>query len=91
MKAAALIKKHGIVKWSQVYLIPATKFKVTIIDALTMVQTIQPVQFREPLRHALTMDPEWAELEKEACTKSNLSIGHFVVGHEILHFENDGI
>lgn len=97
-----------------------TKSNYIVINILTMVQTIQPAQFREPLRHtlktamgrpdwtipdydmvttywlrtlddmqALTIDPEWAELEKEACTKSNMSIGHFVVGHEIVHFENN--
>lgn len=138
-KAAALIKKYSIVKWSQVrsittsmlvfhrtscmdILLPTipTKLRCTVTNAASTAQTIQPVQFREPLRHtlktamgrpgwtipdydmvttywlrslddmqALTTDPEWAELEKEACTKCNMSIGHFVVGHEIVHFENN--
>ncbi|ROW12643.1 hypothetical protein VMCG_00583 [Cytospora schulzeri] len=99
VKATALIKRHGVVKWAQI---------------------VQPVQFREPLRHALktemgrpdwtipdydlvttywlrslddmlalTTDPEWAELEKGAQAISNMSIGHFVVGHEIVQFENN--
>jgi hypothetical protein len=38
---------------------------------------------------ALTTDPEWVELEKEASKKSNMEIGHFVAGHEIVHFENN--
>lgn len=39
--------------------------------------------------HALTADPEWVQLEKEAAARSDLSIGHFVVGHEIVHFEGN--
>lgn len=38
---------------------------------------------------ALTTDPVWAELEKDAATKSNLSIGHFVIGHEVVQFEGN--
>lgn len=38
---------------------------------------------------SLTSDPEWAELEQEALTKTNMTIGHFVIGHEIVHFENN--
>lgn len=38
---------------------------------------------------ALTTDPEWAELEKEAAARTNMSIGHLVVGHEIVHFEKN--
>lgn len=38
---------------------------------------------------ALTTDPEWAELEKEAVTKANMPIGHFVLGREIVHFEGN--
>lgn len=38
---------------------------------------------------ALTMDPLWAELEKEAGTKSNMTIGQFVAGYEIVQFENN--
>lgn len=38
---------------------------------------------------ALTMDPEWAELEKEASTKGNMKIGQFVAGYEIVQFENN--
>ncbi|KAI1866313.1 uncharacterized protein JN550_007701 [Neoarthrinium moseri] len=38
---------------------------------------------------ALTADPEWVQLEKEACIKSNIAIGHFVVGHEVVHFEGN--
>ncbi|KAK6224034.1 hypothetical protein LQW54_000180 [Pestalotiopsis sp. IQ-011] len=99
IKAAPLMKKYGVVKWTQ---------------------TVQPLGFREPLRHALktdmgrpdwtvpdydlvttfwvhslddmhalTADPEWVELEKEAAARSDLSIGHFVVGHEIVHFEGN--
>lgn len=37
----------------------------------------------------LTSDPEWVELEKEALERANMSIGHFVYGHEIVHFENN--
>ncbi|KUI66623.1 hypothetical protein VM1G_02542 [Cytospora mali] len=37
----------------------------------------------------LTMDPEWAELEKEAAAISNMSIGQFVVGHEKVQFEGN--
>ncbi|KAI2602194.1 hypothetical protein GGR54DRAFT_625319 [Hypoxylon sp. NC1633] len=32
---------------------------------------------------ALTADPEWAKLEKEACIRSNMSVRHFVVGYEV--------
>lgn len=38
---------------------------------------------------ALTTDPEWAELEKMAAVKCNMSVGHFVAGHEIVHFEGN--
>lgn len=38
---------------------------------------------------ALAMDSEWAELEKEAQARSNMSIGQFVVGHEVVHFDNN--
>lgn len=37
----------------------------------------------------LTMDPEWAELEKGAAAVSNMSIGQFVVGHETVQFEGN--
>lgn len=84
------------------------------------IQTVQPLGFREPLRHALktdmgrpdwtvpdydlvttfwvhslddmhalTADPGWVELEKEAAARSDLSIGHFAIGHEIVHFEGN--
>jgi hypothetical protein len=33
---------------------------------------------------ALTQDPEWIELEKDARARINFSIGHFVIGHEIV-------
>lgn len=40
---------------------------------------------------ALMADPEWAELEVGAAAISNLSVGHIVLGHEIVHFENNNI
>ncbi|KAL1850405.1 hypothetical protein Daus18300_012939 [Diaporthe australafricana] len=35
----------------------------------------------------MTTDPVWAELEEGAQAITNLSIGHFVIGHEVVHFE----
>lgn len=34
---------------------------------------------------------EWAELEKEAVAKTNMSVGHLVVGHETVHFEGNNL
>jgi hypothetical protein len=33
----------------------------------------------------LTQDPEWIELEKDAQSRANFSIGHFVAGYETVH------
>ncbi|XXH03875.1 hypothetical protein Hte_010283 [Hypoxylon texense] len=96
VKASPLIKKHGIVKWTQ-----PTGFKGPMRHALKndmgrpdwsvpdydLVITYW-LRSLDDMR-ALTMDPEWAELEKDAATKSNMSIGHFVVGHEVVHFEGN--
>lgn len=38
---------------------------------------------------ALTKSPEWAELEVEAEKITNIALGQFVVGHEIVQFENN--
>ncbi|KAK7740929.1 hypothetical protein SLS53_004992 [Cytospora paraplurivora] len=98
-KATDVIKKYGIVKWTQ---------------------TVQPAQFREPIRHALknemgrpgwsipdydlvvtywlrslddlkklTTSPEWAALEEGALAISNTDKGHLVVGYETVQFENN--
>ncbi|KAI3392887.1 hypothetical protein diail_5020 [Diaporthe ilicicola] len=37
----------------------------------------------------MTTDPVWAELEEGAQAITNLSIGHFVIGHEVVHFEDN--
>lgn len=37
----------------------------------------------------MTTDPAWAELEERALARTNMSVGHFVVGHEVVHFENN--
>ena len=37
----------------------------------------------------MTTDPTWAELEEGAQARTNMSVGHFVVGHEVVHFENN--
>lgn len=36
----------------------------------------------------MTTDPAWAELEEGALARTNMSVGHFVIGHEVVHFEN---
>ncbi|KAG6357145.1 hypothetical protein INS49_015022 [Diaporthe citri] len=50
--------------------------------------TVNPAHFREPLR-LLTTDPAWAELEEGALARTNMSVGRFVIGHEVVHFENN--
>lgn len=37
----------------------------------------------------MTTDPAWAELEEGALARTNMSVGHFVIGHEVVHFENN--
>lgn len=37
----------------------------------------------------MTSTPEWAELEVGAQAITNMDKGHFVVGHEVVHFENN--
>lgn len=37
----------------------------------------------------MTTDPTWAELEEGAQARTNMSVGHFVIGHEVVHFENN--
>lgn len=37
----------------------------------------------------MTTDPTWAELEDGAQARTNMSVGHFVIGHEVVHFENN--
>ncbi|ETS86009.1 hypothetical protein PFICI_04034 [Pestalotiopsis fici W106-1] len=99
VKAAPLIKRYGIVKWTQT--IQPAGFRKPLRDSLqnNMGRSAWTVPDYDLVTtywlkslddmHALTMDPEWAELEKDASTKSNMSIGHFVVGHEIIHFEGN--
>ncbi|KAK0637412.1 hypothetical protein B0T17DRAFT_614008 [Bombardia bombarda] len=37
----------------------------------------------------LTMGPGWAELEKEAALRSNMELGHLVVGFETVQIHSD--
>lgn len=36
---------------------------------------------------ALTTDPDWIELEKEATSLADMTVGQFVIGHEIVHID----
>lgn len=39
----------------------------------------------------LSADPEWLKLEADALNWANMSIGHLVYGHEIVHFTSDEV
>jgi hypothetical protein len=38
---------------------------------------------------ALRTDPEWVALDEEAEQRCNMTIGHFVIGHQIVHVLGD--
>ncbi|KAI6084115.1 hypothetical protein F4821DRAFT_271364 [Hypoxylon rubiginosum] len=99
VKAGPLMKRYGIVKWTQT--LQPTGFRGPMRHALKTdmgrpdwtvpdydLVTTYWLRSLDDMQ-ALTTDPVWAELEKDAATKSNLSIGHFVIGHEVVQFEGN--
>ncbi|KAI1390157.1 uncharacterized protein F4822DRAFT_225776 [Hypoxylon trugodes] len=94
-----LMKKHGLVKWVQTVVPP--QFREPLRQMLKgemnrpgwtvpdydLVHTYY-LRSHDDLK-ALTLEPKWHELEEEASKLSNVSIGHFVNGFEIVQFENN--
>ncbi|KAG8159215.1 hypothetical protein KVR01_010876 [Diaporthe batatas] len=98
VKAKPVIQKHAV-KWTQTVNPP--HFREPLRHALKtdmgrpgwsipdydMVTTYW-LHSLDDLR-LMTTTPEWAELEVGAQAITNMDKGHFVVGHEIVHFENN--
>ncbi|KAF7537327.1 hypothetical protein G7054_g3806 [Neopestalotiopsis clavispora] len=95
-RATPLIKRHGVVKLAQ----PSNTrepFRHALKNEMGRPDWTVPdydlvISYYVPsmdVMQALTTDPEWAELEKMAAVKCNMSVGHFVAGHEIVHFEGN--
>ncbi|KAK7754483.1 hypothetical protein SLS62_003503 [Diatrype stigma] len=82
-KAVPLMKKHGIVQWAANEM-GRPEWTVPDYD-IVMSYWLRSV---DDLR-ALTTDPEWDELEKEAQEITNMTIGHFVIGHQTIHLQGD--
>lgn len=116
-KAIPIMKKHNIIKWTEVSRVSSKPCRGPEITS-PWTQTITPPHFREFTRNilhtelnrpkwtvpdydivmtywvrsmddmtALTTDPDWVELEKEATTISDPSIGHIIVGHEFVQID----
>ncbi|KAH8893098.1 hypothetical protein GQ53DRAFT_745971 [Thozetella sp. PMI_491] len=97
VKVIPIMKRHGLLKWTETTYPPqlrelfrgALKTQLnrpnwTVPDYdLAMTYWIRGPEAMGPL----TQDPDWLELEKEALTKANMEIGHFVVGYEIVQFD----
>ncbi|KAI0122485.1 hypothetical protein F4814DRAFT_408888 [Daldinia grandis] len=97
-KAIPIIKKHGIVKWTQTVNPPAFRepFRQTLKDMGRLKWTIPDydIVMSVWLRSmddmlALYKDPEWIELEEEAQLWCDVTIGHFVIGREIVQISGD--
>ncbi|KAK4184882.1 hypothetical protein QBC35DRAFT_466056 [Podospora australis] len=100
LKAAPLMRKHGIVQWAQTITPPHFREPMREAFVLQMGRTnwtvaeydIVMTYWLRSLNDmaALVQDPEWIELEKEAWRWGNMDIGHVVVGHEIIQLYPDG-
>ncbi|KAI9150097.1 NAD(P)-binding protein [Paramyrothecium foliicola] len=42
-----------------------------------------------PWHATFVKDPGWIELEKQATKRANVSVGHFVIGYQTVHFEGN--
>ncbi|CAP60211.1 uncharacterized protein PODANS_1_5240 [Podospora anserina S mat+] len=95
-KAAPIMKRHGIVQWTQTVTPPhfRTPFRAALQhmgrDKWTVPDYDVVMSYWIPTpdtMQALTQDPEWIELEtKEAMPRANMTVGHFEIGHEIVQF-----
>ncbi|GAB1313476.1 hypothetical protein MFIFM68171_03686 [Madurella fahalii] len=94
-KAVPVMKRHGIVRWTQTITPPHLRepYRHVLKNDLGRPEWTVPdydlvlsywLRSPDDMR-SLTQDPEWIELEKDAQSRANFSIGHFVVGHEIVH------
>ncbi|KAK4194830.1 hypothetical protein QBC40DRAFT_290017 [Triangularia verruculosa] len=95
-KAAPIMKRHGILQWTQTMTPPHFRepFRAALQqmgrDQWTIPDYDVVMSYWTPTTdtiQGLTQDPEWIELEqKEALPRANINLGHFEVGHEILQF-----
>ncbi|KAL7628327.1 hypothetical protein AAE478_002527 [Parahypoxylon ruwenzoriense] len=99
VEATPLMKKHGMVKWTQTIIPPHQRepFRKLLKDDLQRPKWTVPdydlvhtfyLRSHDDMK-ALTAEPKWKELEEEAKKLANMSVGHFVNGHEIVRFGNN--
>ncbi|RYP65659.1 hypothetical protein DL771_008211 [Monosporascus sp. 5C6A] len=97
-KAIPIMKKYGVVKWATTTMPPS--FREPQREAAKQMERhewtvpdydVVMSYWLRSLDHmrAMVTSPEWIELEKEAQPRANMRIGHFVIGHELIHLENN--
>ncbi|KAI5924940.1 hypothetical protein F4810DRAFT_103316 [Camillea tinctor] len=93
-----IMKKHGMAKWVQTVNPPHFRepFRQQLEDMKRPLWTVPDYDIvhtyyirGHDVLNGLRGDPKWVELEEEALKFCNMSIGHIVIGHEIVHFENN--
>ncbi|KAH8201436.1 hypothetical protein TruAng_004360 [Truncatella angustata] len=98
-KAIPLMKKHGLVKWTTTAFPPHFRepFRHALKEEMGRPEWVVPdhdlvmsywVRSLDSLQ-ALTTSREWDELEVDAQKITNVQIGQFAVGHEIVQFQDN--
>ncbi|KAK3997953.1 hypothetical protein QBC44DRAFT_346713 [Cladorrhinum sp. PSN332] len=95
-KALPILQEHGVVKWAQTATPPCFRepFRQALVNQMERPLWTVPdydivisywLNNLEDMQ-GVTQDPRWIELEKEASERANLTLGHFVIGHQTVLF-----
>ncbi|CAI6087648.1 unnamed protein product [Clonostachys chloroleuca] len=98
-RAIPLMKKHNMVKWTETIISPEAVegLRHTLKNDMNRPKWTVPeysiimsywLRSMDDLT-ALTTDPEWFELEKDAQKISNPEFGHIAIGHEITFIDEE--